>query len=535
MKRAPLVACAVAAGAALGVAAPASATTFCVPAFSAGTCPNNGTNVQQADLEVAMGTQASDGTPDTVILTANVTSPDSIVVPTFASDALTVRGAGPAATTITSSSNGNIIVLDLWGAGSNSRVITLEDLKVAVPASMSDGGGAAVQAAGDTLDNVDVVSRNPQGAAPAGSGGVNFVGGGTFRDGFIGEEAGGAMDTAFGGFSSSGTMLIQNSAITGATNAVFAVTPTTTLVAQGVAVNSPGQLAFNGAAGTLVVQNSTVRTTTTSAISGSVVASSANDAVVIADHVTASESGAGSIAAVAANTNASSSGDVDVTVTNSIFRGFDAGHQRIEHPTSTGDSDLTIRHSNLPANGSELSTNSGVLTLANNIDQDPLFAGANDFHLTAESPSIDAGDPAPGGLTSDFDGLIRPQDGDDNGSVIRDQGAFEFPDPTPPVDQPVDPPADLQPPETSIDSGPGKKKQLRKRRATFTFSATEAGSTFECRLDRAGFMPCSSPISFKRLKRGKHTFSVRASDAAGNVDASPATKAFKVKKKKRKR
>jgi hypothetical protein len=37
------------------------------------------------------------------------------------------------------------------------------------------------------------------------------------------------------------------------------------------------------------------------------------------------------------------------------------------------------------------------------------------------------------------------------------------------------------------------------------------------------------------VKRGKHTFSVRATDQAGNVDATPATDTWKVKRKKRKK
>ena len=41
-------------------------------------------------------------------------------------------------------------------------------------------------------------------------------------------------------------------------------------------------------------------------------------------------------------------------------------------------------------------------------------------------------------------------------------------------------------------------------------------------------------MKLKRLKRGKRRFEVRAIDAAGNVDASPATKKFRVPKKKKK-
>jgi len=45
--------------------------------------------------------------------------------------------------------------------------------------------------------------------------------------------------------------------------------------------------------------------------------------------------------------------------------------------------------------------------------------------------------------------------------------------------------------------------------------------------------PCTSPLTLKRLKKGKHTFSVFATDAAGNLDPTPATGKFKVKRRKR--
>lgn len=58
--------------------------------------------------------------------------------------------------------------------------------------------------------------------------------------------------------------------------------------------------------------------------------------------------------------------------------------------------------------------------------------------------------------------------------------------------------------------------------ATFTFNASEAG-TFEASIDGSGYMTVASPLSYLALAQGSHTFSVRAKDAAGNVDASPAT------------
>ena len=81
-------------------------------------------------------------------------------------------------------------------------------------------------------------------------------------------------------------------------------------------------------------------------------------------------------------------------------------------------------------------------------------------------------------------------------------------------------PADVDPPETTIDSAPSGTTNVNS--ATIAFSATESGATFECSLDAGAFMPCTSPASYAGLTNGEHTVAVRARDAAGNVDASPA-------------
>ncbi len=94
------------------------------------------------------------------------------------------------------------------------------------------------------------------------------------------------------------------------------------------------------------------------------------------------------------------------------------------------------------------------------------------------------------------------------------------------------PPAgDTNPPDTTITKRP--KDKTKKKTATFEFSSSESGATFECGLDGGAFAPCTSPDTLK-VKKGKHSFEVRARDAAGNVDGSPATDSWKVKKKKRK-
>jgi hypothetical protein len=95
---------------------------------------------------------------------------------------------------------------------------------------------------------------------------------------------------------------------------------------------------------------------------------------------------------------------------------------------------------------------------------------------------------------------------------------------------------DTTAPQTTIDSGPKRKK--RNKKATFTFSATESpllGPGFRCKLDAGAYAPCDSPVNLKVANRGWHTFRVRARDVSGNFDASPAVYEWKVKKKRKRR
>jgi hypothetical protein len=79
---------------------------------------------------------------------------------------------------------------------------------------------------------------------------------------------------------------------------------------------------------------------------------------------------------------------------------------------------------------------------------------------------------------------------------------------------------DQTPPETTITSGP--TGIVNAQAATIAFTADES-ATFTCSLDGAPAAPCTSPASYSDLAGGSHTFTVVATDSAGNVDASPAT------------
>ena len=73
-------------------------------------------------------------------------------------------------------------------------------------------------------------------------------------------------------------------------------------------------------------------------------------------------------------------------------------------------------------------------------------------------------------------------------------------------------------PNTTITGKPANPSNAP---ATFTFTSTESGSTFECALDGGAWAPCTSPEIYAGLADGTHTVDVRATDAAGNVDPTP--------------
>src|SRR5215207_1589668 len=57
-------------------------------------------------------------------------------------------------------------------------------------------------------------------------------------------------------------------------------------------------------------------------------------------------------------------------------------------------------------------------------------------------------------------------------------------------------------------------------------TAPETGSTFQCSLDGAAFASCASPKDYTGLSEGSHTFEVKATDAAGNTDTTPASRSW---------
>jgi large repetitive protein len=90
-------------------------------------------------------------------------------------------------------------------------------------------------------------------------------------------------------------------------------------------------------------------------------------------------------------------------------------------------------------------------------------------------------------------------------------------------------------PSVTITKQPKDKFKTKRKtkNVTFEFSGTDvrAIASFQCSLDGGPFSTCTSPYTVK-VKKGKHTFQVRALDQAGNV-GPPASDDWKIKKKKK--
>ncbi len=98
---------------------------------------------------------------------------------------------------------------------------------------------------------------------------------------------------------------------------------------------------------------------------------------------------------------------------------------------------------------------------------------------------------------------------------------------------------DPVPPDTTVLSAvDGRGRSLvgggRTRSTTVTVAFSGSDNVglafFECSLDGAPFSFCTSPVTYSSLTAGSHVFQVRAVDLAGNVDPTPASFTWSIRK-----
>jgi hypothetical protein len=172
-----------------------------------------------------------------------------------------------------------------------------------------------------------------------------------------------------------------------------------------------------------------------------------------------------------------------------------------------------------------------------------LFSTASSSDIVQDAPGMDT---ATGGTTLfnptsvgsqslriNMAAVLEPDaDSDGFGDETQDQCPTDASTQSP---CPKGPAADTMPPGTAITRHPKGLVETdhQKVKVKFSFSSDEVGSTFECKLDRTPFKPCSSPKRYRikaTEKVKEHTFWVEAIDSAGNKDATPAKRSFKVER-----
>lgn len=95
---------------------------------------------------------------------------------------------------------------------------------------------------------------------------------------------------------------------------------------------------------------------------------------------------------------------------------------------------------------------------------------------------------------------------------------------------------DTTPPDTQITSGPSEGSSVCDAAASFTYTGSDDSSpasalTYAYRIDNGEWSAynAASTITITGLVGGNHTFEVKARDASGNEDATPAVRSFSVK------
>jgi hypothetical protein len=138
--------------------------------------------------------------------------------------------------------------------------------------------------------------------------------------------------------------------------------------------------------------------------------------------------------------------------------------------------------------------------------------------------SLDGGEPLP--CTSPFTPLDPLRDGLHGFAVRGEDLAGRIG-----VSQTVTFTVDTVAPRTSFSTHPRKTLRTRRRtaRAVFGFRSSEPGSRFTCRVDGGLVHFCPDRFA-RRFGAGRHVVRAMAVDVAGNVDKTPATFRFKVRR-----
>lgn len=553
------------------VSAPAhaAAVTFCVNMGAS--CPAGG--IPKATIQTAITDASGVGNTYTIRVGSGTYTDGPYVLPAQVS--LKGNGAGTSATATVLSLPAGAQTYLTAGEGS-----TVSDVRVNMV--LGNGATGVVANNGSIVDNVVAF-----GAGSTSSTGIVATGGATLRDATVNMTG---SPTGTGVRSLGGNTLISQSTWNGGGSGyvLAAAADVTTDTVRRVTVNGEG-VAVSVRRGVLNIDNSLLNLGGVGTVGVQALPDSGATATVNATNLTVVRGAAGA-RGVVADASGAGTRTATVNLTNSIVRGPTTSLVR-DPGTAPSAATLTVKNSNYETQTAGVTDGGANLPAVDPlfidaatgnyklratsplIDKGVIVPTSGELDLSGNKRSVDGdrnGFPLPDigayelqdttlpktqfsagpqGLTNNRQPVFQFKAADAvSYECSLDGGAFQkctSPATTPPLaDGPhtftvraiddvfnvENPPAtraftvDTIAPNATITKKPAKR--FYKQKVKFKFAVSEPGATLQCNLDNTGWKACNKTWKFN-TKVGKHKLLVRAVDAAGNLDPTPAKYGFK--------
>jgi PKD domain len=469
----------------------AGANVMCV--HQAGqTCPA-GSIDEGSDFQGALDAAGSDGQATTVDVLAG-TYPGGEL--SLSSEPLEIAGAGASKTILSGGSPGLVLGCP---SGCGAGTFAVHDLGI----QLTDPGASALGLSG-SFDGHDIAVT----ATPAATGaltGVALAGSATLERATVSLPFNGAPTTAISAIGADRASDVNLTADIGATVAASGGLNVTraTIAADvaGVQSKSPGAN----------VTSSVIRLSGTGAAAGTAIAQGLTPSIGLVNS-TVIASGSGD---VALNLQSEGLGNGDHqavgSVTNSILWGLSGVGSCTTGFEGTPPA-LTETYDDVDPLTGPTGPPACNVTSGHLLSVTPGYVSGTDLHLRHDSPLVDQGDPSvatPAG-TTDLGGQARLADGDGNGSLIRDIGAYEY-QRLPPVARTVAP--------TTATLG-----QLLTFDATASYDPDDGESVTAYRWDFGDGTTAATAVATHAFSgSGAHVVTLRLTDPIGLTSTTPLT------------